>query len=497
MARSVVRIERKLADAPEAAERLRLALSAAGRMDVTPAEAAAVSGLPIAMCEDALWHLAAELSPRVRVSEAGALRFSFATLEPPKPRLSQRLVAWGRRHAMGLKLAALLVVMPPYFLTVAAHTASLIQLPDSYGLLGLAIKAVGLVATVPVFVLGIGTFFQFQLMPVAGLSLLGYALAVLVPGWLKNPDDTFTAILLPVCLLMGVAWSVGAYLFYKHWVFGGRNLFGLKLWRSVSGLLFGGDLVLDDSLSDEKRLTALVARREGVITTNDLVATFGWTPEEADGQLARILLDYGGEVVVTDDGAIAYRFPSLMGAEAPAHIDTRPFYEREAAPPAFFQAPAAFVRGFLALTAIGLLGLLLRPAPTFWPNWTAEGQGGLSDQVMSQGLGGVLYALIAGILVVRYWLHRRAGAAHAADAPRRHLARLATLHPQGRFVKRVPTRLLAAFGGTLDVERTRPDGAVWVHFPAAALNDRAAETLRAEQRAAMPPEAGVAFDTAG
>ncbi|MNS22646.1 hypothetical protein D3C72_544460 [compost metagenome] len=64
-------------------------------------------------------------------------------------------------------------------------------------------------------------------------------------------------------------------------------------------------------------------------------------------------------------------------------------------------------------------------------------------------------------------------------------------------MKRVPTQLLAAFGGTLDIDRTRPDGAVWVHFPAAALNARAAETLRAEQRAATSIESGVAFDTAG
>ncbi|MFN3431408.1 MAG: hypothetical protein ACK46X_15825 [Candidatus Sericytochromatia bacterium] len=497
MARSVVRIERKQADAPEAAERLRRALSAANRLDVTPAEAAAVSGLPIAMCEDALWHLAAELAPRIRVSEAGALRFTFETLAPARPDLRRRLEAWGRRHAMGLKLAALLIVMPPYFLTVAAHTASLTQLPDSYGLVGLALKAVAAIATVPVFILGIGTFFQFHLMPVGGLTLLGISLGVLLPSWLRSPDDTFSAILMPLTLIMGVAWSVGAYMFYKHWVFGRRNLFGLKLWRAVSGLLFGGDLVLDDSLSDEKRLTALVARRDGVLTTADLVATFGWTPEEADGQLARILLDYGGEVVVTEEGAIAYRFPSLVGADAPESIDTRPFYERDAAPPDFFQAPVGFVRGFLAITVIGLLGLLLRPHPAFWPNWNAEGQGGLSDQVMSQGAGGVPYALIAAVLLVRYGLHRRACARHAADAPKRHIARLATLHPEGRFMKRVPAKLLAAFGGTLHVERTRPDGAVWVHFPAFALSAIAAETLRAEQRAAIVTEPGVAFDTAG
>lgn len=493
MAHAVVRIEQKTASAAEAAERLRLALVAADRPDVTAAEAAAVSGLPIALCDEALWHLAAELAPRLRVGESGTVRFTFATLERPRPDWRSRLAAWGRRHAGGLKLMGLLVVTPPYFLTVATHAVSLAHL-DGFGPLGLVLRAVGAIAAVPLVLLGIGSFLQFQLAPVGGPVLIGIAVQTLLPGWLSDREDPFATILLLLTLVMGVAWSVAGYLFYRHWVFGRRNLYGLRLWRMVSGTLFGGELTPGDDLSDEKRLTALLARRQGVVTAGDLVALFGWTPEQADAQMARVLLDYGGEVVVTDEGAIAYRFAALAAAEAPRQVDTRPCYEREAHHPAFFQAPAAFVRSFFALMGIGVLGLAMRPDASFWPNWAADGQTSLSDQVMSQALGGVPYAAIAIILAARFVLWRRGRAAFEAQQPFRRLVKLATDHPEGRFVKGVPTRLLARLGGTIDVERTRADGAVWVHFPAFAAGARAAEALRAEPREA--PAAGVAFDTA-
>jgi hypothetical protein len=58
--------------------------------------------------------------------------------------------------------------------------------------------------------------------------------------------------------------------------------------------------------------------------------------------------------------------------------------------------------------------------------------------------------------------------------------------------------LVARLGGTIDVDRTRPDGKVWLHFPAFAASARAAEALRAELRAEREAAAsGVAYDTAG
>jgi hypothetical protein len=305
-----------------------------------------------------------------------------------------------------------------------------------------------------------------------------------------------TGLVTAVVLVMGICWTVATVLFYKHWVFGERNLFGLRLWGHVSGLLFGGDPAWRDALSDERRLTALIARREGVLTTADLMALFGWTPDEADSQLARILLDYGGELVVTDEGAIAYRFPGLAGGET-ADADTRPAYEREAAHPAFWQAPVAFVRAFWAMVAVGLLGLALHPGRSFWPNWAAE-QGSWSDQVISQAFGGLPYALVLAVVGVRFVLHRRGRVAHEARQPFLRMLRLAVEHPEGRYVGRVPERLAAALGGTIDVDRTREDGKLWLHFPTLAASVRAAETLRAELRAERAgAEAGVAYDTAG
>lgn len=502
MAGSVIRIERKDAHVAETAERLRRALLAADRPDVTPAEAAAVSGLPIAQCEEALLHLAAALAPRLRVSEAGTLRFTFASLDYPRPDPRARMSAWARRHAAGLKLAGLLMLVPPFFLTVGAHALALADLPAGLGAIALALKPVGWAVAVPAYVLGAGSFLQFQLFPVLGVTLLAFALVVLLPAWLQDPSGDVwgmlpTGLVTALALFMGICWTTATVLFYKHWVFGERNLFGLRLWGHVSGLLFGGDPTWRDALSDERRLTALIARRAGVLTTADLMALFGWTPDEADSQLARILLDYGGEVVVTDEGAIAYRFPGLAGGEAPVEADTRPAYEREAAHPAFWQAPVAFVRAFWAMMAVGVLGLALHPGRTFWPNWAAA-QGSWSDQVISQAFGGLPYALVLAVVGVRFVLHRRARAAHEARQPFLRLLRLAVEHPEGRYVSRVSERLAATLGGTIDVDRTRADGKLWLHFPTFAASARAAEALRAELRAEREGATqGVAYDTAG
>jgi hypothetical protein len=508
MAGSVIRIERKDAHVARSAEQLRRALQAADRPDVTPAEAAAVSGLPIARCEEALLHLAAELAPRVRVSEAGTLRFTFASLARPRPDARARVSAWLRRHAAGLKLAGLLMLVPPFFLTVGAHALALADLPAGFGAIALALKPVGWAVAVPAYVLGAGSFLQFQLFPVLGVALLAFALVVMLPAWLQDPSGDLwgmlpTGLATSVVLVMGLCWTTATVLFYKHFVFGTRNLFGRRLWGHVSGVLFGGDPTWRDDLSDERRLTALIARRAGVLTTADLMALFGWTPDEADSQLARILLDYGGEVVVTDEGAIAYRFPGLAGGEAPEgpqktpEADTRPAYEREADYPAFWQAPVAFVRGFWAMVAVGVLGITLHPGRSFWPDWAAP-NGSLSDQVISQAFGGLPYAFVLAIVGLRAVLHQRARAAHQARQPFLRLLRLAVEHPEGRYVGRVPERLVASLGGTIDVDRTRPDGKLWLHFPTLAASARAAEVLRAELQAERrSAEPGVAYDTAG
>lgn len=118
-----IRIERKAANVPEAAEQLRAALLKAGRHEVTPADASATSGLPLGLCEAALFELATRCPTRLQVGEAATLRFAFASLSQARTpagmggwlkRCRSLIRAFWLRHAEAVKTTVLLALVPPF-----------------------------------------------------------------------------------------------------------------------------------------------------------------------------------------------------------------------------------------------------------------------------------------------------------------------------------------------------------------------------------------------
>lgn len=527
MSQRTIRIERKASNVPAAAAQLRAALVAAGLTDVTPADAAATSGLPLGLSEAALFHLTTRYPARLRVGEAATLRFTFESLTRERgPRgLGDRLKALGNalsafwaRHAEAIKAALLLVLVPPLFWTLACHMgalASAFSHPASPAhaapaLLALPIQGLAWLIGLASTIAAIGTLIYFQLFPALSLVGLGWLLTDALPALLREPDRELWGFwpLWSAALFVGcfsAATLVGGFLLYRHWVFGDRNLLALGLWRHVTGTILGPSPTPDDALTDERRLAALIVRQAGILTMADLVGLFGWTLAEAEAQMARILLDYGGDVIVSDEGALIFKFDPMLATagQAPAEADTRPCYEREGEHRAFWDAPPAFRRGLAALVGLGLAGMFLHPEATFFPSLAIWGPESImarltgSGAAALQGFGFYPYLLILGPILLRWPLWRRNRARHQDRAHFLRVVRLAVEHPEGRYLRHAPEGALAALGGDIDVDRTRADGKVWVHFPSFAAGQREAARLRLAAADRHRPAEEVAFDTGG
>lgn len=85
----------------------------------------------------------------------------------------------------------------------------------------------------------------------------------------------------------------------------------VPFYEKVNRFVFGPEPVKPDVREIEKKLVAQIRVNAGRIGLLDVMRITGLPREEADPLMARLLLDYEGDVDVSDDGAITYRFESL------------------------------------------------------------------------------------------------------------------------------------------------------------------------------------------
>jgi hypothetical protein len=296
-------------------------------------------------------------------------------------------------------------------------------------------------------------------------------------------------------VFIGACGAVGTWLVLRFYVFGERNLAALGFGRLVAGTLFGPLPDVAGPLGDRRRLAALIAARQGVLTLADLMATFGWAREETEAHLAGILADYQGEAIVTEEGVLLFTFD---GQFPPVGLPPAPSYERERTPPPFWDSPGWFRVGWLLACVVGLAGLLLNPALPWFPPMRFWGPDGLVAAMGSRagptGLGLVPYLALALPIVLRWPLWLAARRRHRRRLHFLNVLKLAVAPPFGCYTKQVPAGV-AALGGTVDLERVRADGRVLLTFP----EHRQAHEAAARLRAARAPEAdeAIVFDTEG
>lgn len=255
---------------------------------LTRADAIAASGLPEDEAGRALTVLLKEYRSHLSATESGELLYEF------DPTFARRdAVSWRERGAAlgrhlwkaftGLFKVAIMATLVGYFLLFVAMMVAMLfarsssDRDDDGGGLGLG----------PLF-----WFWGFDL----GSSQGGY-------GYGRRP-----------------ARRVARPPFYKR----------------VFAFVFGPPAPAEDPLQHEKEIVAYIRAQRGRIAAVDLVRLMGWTFPRTDEELTRLMVDYGGEPEVSDDGVVFYTFKELRkttGAPAGERVPGWASDRLEAAPP--------------------------------------------------------------------------------------------------------------------------------------------------------------------
>ncbi|MES1165888.1 MAG: hypothetical protein ABUR63_09025 [Verrucomicrobiota bacterium] len=82
-------------------------------------------------------------------------------------------------------------------------------------------------------------------------------------------------------------------------------------YKRVFAFVFGPPAPARDPLGDEKQLVAYIRAQRGRIAAVDLVRLMGWTFPRAEQEVTRLMVDYGGEPEVSEEGVVLYTFKEL------------------------------------------------------------------------------------------------------------------------------------------------------------------------------------------
>jgi hypothetical protein len=261
---------------PASAKVLEKALARA-KGELTVADAAAQSGLPLREAEDGLRYLAIEFGGHLAATEKGEILYSFPQgLErPPEKR-------WWRR----------------------------------------GLRAIGR------GVLGMG---RFIVRAWVSIVLVGYALAflaLLIALTLKGdrddgPGDAIGVVLRVIAEALYWTFHPFSPVYLRRepeWITPrrGRHHNGPRVpfYEKVNQFVFGPRPKADDPRLQERAVLAELRIQKGRVSPADVMRVTGLAREEAERLLLRLVVDYQGEIEVSEAGAIVYRFSDMRSTAA-------------------------------------------------------------------------------------------------------------------------------------------------------------------------------------
>jgi hypothetical protein len=267
-----------------------------GRCELTVADAATRSGLPMREAADGLSLLAAQYTGHVAATAKGELIYQF-------PRGLVRSAVGGRLRQLGRATARLAlgvgrfvvrawvsVLLVGYALVFAGVLIALAARSDDDGpgeALGVLLRVLGETL--------FWTFHPFS--PVA----IGRE-----PGWIRLGGRRRRTATVP---------------FYER----------------VNRFVFGIPAPPPDPREADRKILVEIRRQKGRIVPADLMRITGATRDESERRLLQLVADQDGDIGVSDEGALIYRFPELRTTTAGA-LDSRggppPVWsERKSVPP--------------------------------------------------------------------------------------------------------------------------------------------------------------------
>ena len=227
---------------------------------LTRADVVALSGLPVSDAEQALTSLLKEYRSHLSATESGELLYEFdpAFLRRDAERLSEKLAKAGRALWKGFTFlfkASILVTLVAYFAVFLVMMLALVfarRSDDRDNDGG--------------FDIGWPLFWMW--------------------GWGPSTSDSYGRTRRP-------------------------RRSGKPLYKKVFDFVFGPPPPEVDPLLDEREILATIRQHRGRIAAVDLVASMGWDFPRADEEATRLLIDYGGEPEVSDDGVVLFVFKDI------------------------------------------------------------------------------------------------------------------------------------------------------------------------------------------
>ena len=83
------------------------------------------------------------------------------------------------------------------------------------------------------------------------------------------------------------------------------------LYKRVFAFVFGPPTPAQDPLAEEKQIVGYIRAQRGRVAAVDLVRLMGWTFPRAEQEVTRLMVDYGGEPEVTEEGVVLYTFKAV------------------------------------------------------------------------------------------------------------------------------------------------------------------------------------------
>jgi len=98
----------------------------------------------------------------------------------------------------------------------------------------------------------------------------------------------------------------------------------VPFYERVNRYFFGPTPAKADPLGHERAILGELRAKKGRIGVGDVMRVTGLTRDKADPLMARLMLDYEGDVAVSDDGAIVYHFEAMRRTAASDGPTARP-----------------------------------------------------------------------------------------------------------------------------------------------------------------------------
>ncbi len=273
-------------DPPKAGEAIRARVDP--RAPLTVADASAQTGLPLRDAESGLKWLSTEYRGQLRVTRDGQLVHVFPQgfTKPWEGADTRRRVfrAFGR----GLMGALRFLVRAWVAIVLVGYAAIFVAL-----IIGMAFARQGNDSRRSNDLPGGELAYAF-------FRVLGDALF-----WTFHPWSPFS--------VYGGGWDAG----YGYGGYEGRyaprRAQGPRVpfYERVNRFFFGPTPPAEDPRENEQRVLAAIRAGRGRIGLADVMRATGLPREQADPMMARLMLDYEGDVGVSEDGGIFYSFPAI------------------------------------------------------------------------------------------------------------------------------------------------------------------------------------------